>query len=113
MTEPGLMCLTPMVSSFHYLIIKYKMITIVKDLKFEALGRGCTHSMWKFLGQEMNLCHSSNLSHHNDNIESLTDCATRELMKLYFCVSSCFVLRKIYLEIAQWITALVRSQNDI
>ena len=40
---------------------------------------GRTHGMWKFLGQELNLCHSSNLSYCSENAESLTSCATREL----------------------------------
>ena len=39
---------------------------------------GCTLSMWKFLGQGLNLRHSSDLSHCSDNWGSLTCCATRE-----------------------------------
>ena len=38
---------------------------------------GC--GMSKFLGQKLNRCHSSDLSHSGDNAESLTHCATREL----------------------------------
>ena len=36
------------------------------------------HSMWKFLGQGLNLCHSS------DSARSLTHQATRELLYFYF-----------------------------
>ena len=32
----------------------------------------CTHSVWKFLGQGLNLCQSSDPSHSNDNTRSLT-----------------------------------------
>ena len=42
---------------------------------------GCTHSMWKFLDQGLDPCHSSNLNHCIDNAESLT-CCTRELWRL-------------------------------
>ena len=43
-----------------------------------------THSMRKFLGQGLNLCHSSNPSSYSDNIGSLTPGATRELHKNVF-----------------------------
>ena len=33
---------------------------------------GCTRGMWKFVGQESNPNHSSDLSHSSDNAESLT-----------------------------------------
>ena len=36
---------------------------------------GCIHGTWMFLGQGLNLCHSSNLSHSSDNAGSLTCCA--------------------------------------
>ena len=40
---------------------------------------------WMFLGQGLNLCYSSDLSHYSDNTGSLTRCATRELL-LYLCL---------------------------
>ena len=33
---------------------------------------GHDNSMWKFPGQESNLCHNSDLSHYSDNVRSLT-----------------------------------------
>ena len=46
---------------------------------------GHAHSMWKFLGQGLNQCHSSNLSHSSKNTGSLTHCTTREFhLSLYF-----------------------------
>ena len=45
---------------------------------------GCANNMQKFPGQGMNLSHSSDLSHHNDNARSLTHCATRELWALFY-----------------------------
>lgn len=43
---------------------------------------GCTHGMWKFLGQEMNACHRTKPSHSSDNVRSLMRCIIKEL--LYF-----------------------------
>ena len=34
----------------------------------------CTHSMWKFPGQGLNPCHSSDLNHSGANAGSLTHC---------------------------------------
>ena len=36
--------------------------------------------MQKFLGQGLNLCYSSDLSHSSDNAGSITHCTTRELL---------------------------------
>ena len=44
---------------------------------------GHTHGMFKFPGQGLNLCHSSNPRCCCDNTRSLTHCATRELV--IFC----------------------------
>ena len=45
--------------------------------------------MWKFLGQGLNLSHSSNLSCCSDNARSLTCCTTRELPeKIIFLTSN-------------------------
>ena len=41
---------------------------------------GYTCSMWKFLVQGLNPCHSSDLNHCTDNTGSLTHGATRELL---------------------------------
>ena len=46
--------------------------------------------MWKFLGQESNPCHGSDLSHSSDNAESLTCCNTRQLQFYYFLMFSEF-----------------------
>ena len=43
--------------------------------------------MWKFLGQGLNLCHSSNPSCHRDNARSLTYCATKELFVILISIS--------------------------
>ena len=48
-------------------ILNFLIIIIIIIIIF-----GCTHSMWKFLGQELNSCHSSDLSHSRDNARSLT-----------------------------------------
>ena len=40
---------------------------------------GHTYFMWKFQGQGWNMHHSCILSHSNDNVGSLTHCATKEL----------------------------------
>ena len=36
-------------------------------------------TMWQFLGQGLNLCHSNDQSHHNDNARYLTHWATQKL----------------------------------
>ena len=41
-------------------------------------------SMWKFLGQGSNLCHSNNLGCCSDNTGSLTRCASREFLEFLF-----------------------------
>ena len=43
---------------------------------------GKAYSTWKFPGRTSNPCHSSNPSHCSDNARSLTNCATRELLRL-------------------------------
>ena len=45
---------------------------------------GCALGTWKFLGQGLNLCGGSNLSHSSDNARSLICCATGELLLLIF-----------------------------
>ena len=40
---------------------------------------GCTHGLWKLLGQGLNLHHSSYPNQSSDIARSLTSCATREL----------------------------------
>ena len=44
---------------------------------------GCACSMWQFLGQGWNWCHSCDLNHISDNAGSLTCCTTRELQEHY------------------------------
>ena len=41
---------------------------------------GHAHIIWKFLGQGVNLHHSSNPNHFSDNTEFLTHCSTGELL---------------------------------
>ena len=53
---------------------------------------GCAHGVQKFLGQELNLYHSSDLGHCSDNAGSLTYCAARELLCLQFLSSMFTVL---------------------
>ena len=48
-------------------------------LYFYFLFFDCTHGMWKFPDQGLNLHHSNNLSHCSDNARSLTFLAAREL----------------------------------
>ena len=43
---------------------------------------GCTRCRWKFPGQGLNLYHSSDPSHSDDNITSLSCCSTRELQNI-------------------------------
>ena len=42
---------------------------------------GCTGSVWKFLGQRLNLHQSRNPNHCSDNAKSLTGCTTRERLE--------------------------------
>ena len=49
---------------------------------------GCTHSMWKFLGQGWNLHHSSDLGCCRDNAGSLILWATGELLMLFNLIAS-------------------------
>ena len=51
----------------------------IRYLFFFFLFGGCTHSMWKLLGQGSNLHHCSDSSHSSDNARSFTCWATREL----------------------------------
>ena len=53
------------------------------NLKVLFGGGGCARGMWKFLGQGLNLHHSSNPGHCGDNPGSLPSCATGELQFLY------------------------------
>ena len=45
---------------------------------------GHIHVMWIFLGQGLNLCHSSDPSHSSDNTGSLTYYTTRKLWNFFF-----------------------------
>ena len=45
---------------------------------------GCTHGMWKFLGQGSNLCHSSDQGCCSDDVGYLTRCATGEFRVITF-----------------------------
>ena len=51
---------------------------------FFFLFFGCTHSMWKFQGQGLNMSHSSDPSHSSDNTRPLTHLAIRELPNTSF-----------------------------
>jgi len=54
---------------------------------------GCACGMWKFPGQGLNPSHSSDLSCTRGNAESLTYCATRELLhapSFFVCLFVCF-----------------------
>ena len=53
-----------------------------------SLGEGHGQGMWKFLSQGSNPCHSCNPSHSSDNGGSLTHCTTKELLVIYFIVTS-------------------------
>ena len=57
---------------------------IHKYLKVFSFGH--TYSMWNFLGQGSNLCHSSDPRHCSDSTGSLTHCATRELIFIFLFV---------------------------
>ena len=43
-----------------------------------------TCSMWKFLGQGLNLHHNNDPSHCSDSARSLIHCITRELLSICF-----------------------------
>ena len=45
---------------------------------------GCAWGMWKFLGQELNMHHNSDLSHSSDNARPLTCWTTGELLAYIF-----------------------------
>ena len=53
---------------------------------------GHAHSVQKFLGQGLNLCHGSILSHSSDSTGSLTHWATRELQHSIFFDQFCLHL---------------------
>ena len=48
------------------------------------------HGMRKFVGQGLNSCHSSPLSHCSDNVRCLTRYITRELTWGFFNIEVCF-----------------------
>ena len=50
---------------------------------------GHSHSIWKFLGQGSNPCHSSNPSHCSDTTRFLTHCATKELQDFIILIQCC------------------------
>ena len=54
---------------------------------FFFLFFGHVHGMWKFLGQGLNLYHSSNPRHSGDNTDSLSHWAIRELLIWWFVPS--------------------------
>ena len=60
---------------------KKKSKTFFKCSGFFFFFSGCAYGTWKFLGQGSNLCHSSDLSRCSDNARSLTQYATRKLLK--------------------------------
>ena len=62
---------TPTLKYLDYTFILFYFILILF---------GCTHDMWKFLGQGSNPCHSNDPSHCSDKAKSLTQCATREVI---------------------------------
>ena len=51
----------------------------------------CTHGMWKFPGQGLNPCHSSDPGHCSDNAGTLTHWATKEFLNTYFKNSSLLI----------------------
>ena len=53
----------------------------VEMLVFFFFFFGLACGMWKFLGQGLNLCHSSDLSCCSNNGRSLTHCTSRELQR--------------------------------
>lgn len=50
----------------------FVLVLLLWFLFFVYLFFGHVHGMWWFLGQESKLCHSSHLSHNNDNASFLT-----------------------------------------
>ena len=68
-------------STFHTILYFFSLTKIIHDL----FVLGCTYSMWKFLGQGLNLCCSCNLCHSCANTRSLTHGATRELPIIHNC----------------------------
>ena len=52
---------------------------------------GCTHGMWKFLGQGLNLHHDSDPSHCSGDTRSLTYCITRKLLVMLFLLNVRFM----------------------
>ena len=61
----------------HY--ISLYIFLFVLFCLFVCLFWSCS-SMWNFMSQVSNLCHSSHPSHYNNNVGFLTWCATRELL---------------------------------
>ena len=59
--------------------------------EFSLFCRGHTHGIHKFLGQGLNLCHSSNPSHSSDNAGSLTSRPTRNSQNFHFLFVCLFV----------------------
>ena len=57
--------------------MKYEYLpTALQNSSYFFFGHTC--SIWKFPGQGLNPCHSSNPSCYSENARSLTSCATRE-----------------------------------
>ena len=74
------------------MFLKMNVIDMLQDFFFFFFFFGYAFSLWKFLGQELNLCHGSYLSHCSDNTGFLTSCATRECLFWILKEFCCYIL---------------------
>ena len=88
---------TPSLKEKHNSVWSFFIDLVYSSFKLEAVGSnviilffflfGHACGIWKFPGQESNLCHSSHESHSSDSARSLTYRATRELLQYSYSLS--------------------------
>ena len=72
----------------------------------------CTWGMWKFPGQGLFPCYSSNQNRCFDNAGSLTRCATRELQNKFVCLFLFFVFCFFFFSLSLFRVASVAYVNS-
>ena len=75
-----------------YIHFQWILMCASNSLKLFCFS-GCAHSIWKFPGQGLNLCYSSNPSCCSASARSLTHCAIVELQKTVFKRSKGYLLK--------------------
>ena len=97
------LCHHQFVSSVSYSFLSTSLL--LPWLVFFFFFFGCICSMWKFLGQGLNPCHSCSPSYSSVNSGSLTSCSTRELLSFvrFFSIGIFFLLMQLKMQIVSLI----------